>query len=70
MTDGDGARLRNVGFGQKVRLFFNRIASKGLIRRLAENIASTDKLYLRVPKSELTLMSVGGRCSVDAFHNL
>ena len=56
-----------MGFFQKVRLFFQvllRSLSQALTQALSEigsneRIGLTDGLYLRIPKAELILMSVG-----------
>jgi hypothetical protein len=52
-----------MSFGQKVGLFF-QVLIGSLLKALScgshESIALTDRLYMRVPKAELTLMSVGG----------
>jgi hypothetical protein len=64
MIDSEVARRRPLGFGQKIKAFFE-VLFTSVLRGLSgsssyEKIALTDRLYMRVPKAELTLMSVGG----------
>ena len=64
MIDSEVAKRRPVGFGQKIKVFFE-VLFTSVLREFSggssyENIALTNRLYMRVPKAELTLRSVGG----------